>query len=226
VTPEEIRNFRDQLPDDAPQRNVLDGHLAQLDGRFDDAIASTERMIEISRQLGLEAMMLPPLTMRAELLCEQSRFAESIEAWTEVNEVMRSLGHVSLLSTTLVNTAIAHYRAGNVDEAERLAHEGEQLGAAEDIVNFAWGRGLRAMVAADRGEHETADELSLSALEYAYRTDFPRVRAEAHEARAHVLRAAVRIDEARSEYERALEIWERYGWVYKAERVRELLVEL
>jgi tetratricopeptide (TPR) repeat protein len=93
-------------------------------------------------------------------------------------------------------------------------------------VNFSKGRALRARVAADRGDHDAALDLALSAAEHGYRTDFPSVHGEAHETLAHVHLKAGRVDEARSEYERALAIWERYGWTANAARVRELLVEL
>jgi hypothetical protein len=63
-------------------------------------------------------------------------------------------------------------------------------------------------------------------LEHAYRTDFPRAHADAHLALAHVLRAAERLDEARSAVEAALAIWERYGWSNNASQTRALLVEL
>jgi tetratricopeptide (TPR) repeat protein len=171
-------------------------------------------------------MLLPPRTFRAELLREQGRLNESLALWEELVAEMRALGQTSFLSTILCEQALTHYRSGRLDEAERLAIEGEELGAEEDVVNFAWGRSVRARVAADRGDHDDAEKLARSALEYGYRTDFPRVLGEVHETLAYVLVKAGRVGEARAEYERTLDIWERYDWLFKAERVRELLVEL
>ena len=107
-------------------------------------------------------------------------------------------------------------------EAVRLAVEGEELGAAEDVVNYADGRGLRARVAADAGRLIEAESLAREALAYAYETDFPEVHADAHDALAHVLVCAGRTDEAFAELERVLELWERYGYAAEAERTRAL----
>ena len=58
----------------------------------------------------------------------------------------------SFRSTTMISFGDVLYRLGEIDEAERHAIEGEELGAAEDVINFAWGRALRARIAADRGD--------------------------------------------------------------------------
>jgi tetratricopeptide (TPR) repeat protein len=85
---------------------------------------------------------------------------------------------------------------------------------------------VRAHVAADRHQHAQAEQLARSALEYAYKTDFPSAHATAHEALAHALSVAGRRAEARAELERALELWARYGHRVHADRVRGLLVQL
>ena len=79
---------------------------------------------------------------------------------------------------------------------------------------------------ADRGDHAAAETLAREALEHAYKTDFPGVQANAHEALAHALAAAGRQDAARIELRSAQDLWSRYGYRVRAERVRELLVEL
>jgi hypothetical protein len=85
---------------------------------------------------------------------------------------------------------------------------------------------LRARITADRGDTASAERLAREALEYAYRTDFPRAHAVAHETLAHVLRAAGRLDEARVEVQRADELWARYGFASESERTRALLAKL
>ena len=112
------------------------------------------------------------------------------------------------------------------DAAERLALEGEALGGPEDLFNYTCGQRIRALVALERGDFGEAEELARSALDFGYRIDFPRYRGEAHVALGDVLRAAGRIDEARTEYTAALELWDGLGWTGKAEPVRQLLVQL
>jgi tetratricopeptide (TPR) repeat protein len=154
------------------------------------------------------------------------RLEESVRAYEEVIALHESLGQAGFLSTTLVELAEAKYDLGDLDEAERLAVEGEQMGGPDDVINFSRGRALRAVIAADRGSDEQALELAHSALEYAFRTDFPAEHGRAHEALAHVHRRAGRTADARSEYEQALALWERYGFVASAGEVSALLVEL
>jgi len=49
------------------------------------------------------------------------------------------------------------------------------------------------------------------------------VHATAHEALAHVLTAAGRLGEARAELQRALQLWQRYGYSARAEQTRARL---
>ena len=137
---------------------------------------------------------------------------------------LQELGQAGFRSTTLIRLAAVLYDCGQPDEAARLAVEGEQAGAAEDVVNFADGRALRARIAADQGAHGPADSLARQALGYAYKTDMPRVQATAHEALAHVLSVG-HLDGARAELEHALQLWQRYGYSARAERTRALLTK-
>ena len=177
-------------------------------------------------ELGVRVLLAPPMMARAECLHALGRLDEAADTWREVNALLESTGHMSFLSTALSGFAQTLYRLGALDEAERLCVEGEEMGAAEDVINFSRGRRLRAVIAADRGDFEQAEELVQSALEYASRTDFPIEHAETHEAYAHVLRSAGRNDDARAEYQHALAVWERYDWPKRAEDVRGLLQEL
>jgi len=134
-----------------------------------------------------------------------------------------ALSQTSFRSTALLDLARAVYERGDPDEAERLAAEGEALGASEDVVNFAFGQRLRARIASDRGDSTRAEALAREALAYAYRTDFPGLHADAHAALAHVLAAAGRPGEARAEYRRALDLWQRYGYTANSSRLQALL---
>ena len=147
--------------------------------------------------------------------------AEATRRW--VIERLGAEGQSSFRSTALIELAEIRYERGDPDDAERLVAEGQTLGAGEDVVNFAYGQGLRARIAADRGDVEAGEPLARAALEYAHCTDFPSVHAGAHAALAHVLAASGRTEDARVEYERSLELWERYGFEPDARRVRARL---
>lgn len=205
------------------------GDLAEIayrEGRVDDWFALHRDAVALVERLGLERIRASLIQVPADLLLVLGRASEAADIFREAERALGDMGQTSYRSTTLVQLGQSLYAQGELEEAERLAVEGEELGAAEDVVNFALGRGLRAMVAADRGDHAEAETLARSGLDYAYRTDFPRIHAAAHEALAHVHRLAGRVDEARGELERALELWERYGFSLETARTRASLLEL
>jgi class 3 adenylate cyclase/tetratricopeptide (TPR) repeat protein len=204
----------------------LEADLAQREGRFDEALAQLGEAEMLHRQLGSSLGVTITMQMRADALHDAGRLDEAVAEYREGLAQLEALGMTSFMSTTTINLADALYLRGDADEAEQLAIEGEEMGAAEDVVNFAYGRGLRAHICADRGEHAEAERLARDALGHAYETDFPSVHATAHEALGHALAAAGRGADARAEYERALELWLRYGFRVRAKRAQALLVEL
>jgi len=205
--------------------NVLwvESELARREKRFTDALDLLEQACAIDRELGRELGTALNTQARAEIMRDQGKLDEAIRTYRQAINRLEELGQTSFRSTTLIDLAEALYERGQADEAVRLALEGEQTGAAEDVINFAYGRGLRARIAADQGDHDTAGALAREALGYAYQTDFPSVHATAHEALAHVLTAAGRLGEARAELQRALQLWQRYGYSARAEQTRARL---
>jgi predicted ATPase/class 3 adenylate cyclase len=225
-TPSEMRAQVADLPSDAHPRRVIEAMIAEREGRYEDALAHTDQMVVHLAELGVRALVAAPMNARAHLLGRMGRYEESAKAYAEVIAVHESLGQAAYLSTTLVEYGEMRYEAGDADEAERLATEGERLGGPDDVVNFSKGRSVRARVAADRGDDATALELAQSAVEHAERTDFPSEHGRAYEALGHVHRRGGRREQAHAAYTRAIEVWERYGFSADAARARALLAEL
>jgi ATP/maltotriose-dependent transcriptional regulator MalT len=230
-TVEEIRARLEQIKQDDSMlaRNtvlMVEADLAQREGRFDEALALLDDAEAIHRELGSELGTAITIQNRADVLSDAGRLDDAVATYRDALARLDELGMQSFRSTTLINLGETLYLGGETDEAERLALEGEELGAVEDVVNFAWGRALRARLAADRGEETEAERLARSGLEYAYKTDFPSVHAKAHDALARTHAAAGRIEEARAELEQALELWSRYGFQAHAERARAQLRQL
>ena len=204
----------------------IDAHLMELAGRLDESLDQHRRAEDIVAELGLTLLQQMTRHMVAETLFRQGRLPEAVEVMRTAADEMRELEQTSFLSTMLIRLGQFLYASGDLEQAERCAVEGEETGGADDVVNFAFGRAIRARIAADRADHEEAAELARSALEYAYETDFPWVHALAHSSQAHALLAGGRPAEARVALERALERYERIGDVFEAEKTRALLVEL
>jgi tetratricopeptide (TPR) repeat protein len=204
----------------------LEADLAQREGRFDDALEMLAEAEALHGQLGSSLGTTITLQMRADVLSDAGRVEEAVTTYRDGLQRLEALGMTSFASTTTIALAETLYRRGDAEEAADLAIKGEELGAEEDVVNFASGRSLRAHIATDRGELTEAEQLARSGVSYAYKTDFPSVHATAHEALAHALAAAGRTSDARAEYDQALELWSRYGYRVRANRVRDLLVQL
>jgi tetratricopeptide (TPR) repeat protein len=204
----------------------VEAHLARLEGRFEEALALHDEADRLVANLGMTVTQAIEKQWPTEVMLVQGRTAESIAILRASVAELEALGETSFRSTTVVRLGEALYQLGETEEAERLAIEGEQLGAVEDVVNFAMGRGVRARIAADRGEHDAAERLARDALRYAYKTDFPAVHAQAHTSLAYVLKLADRTDEARAELESGIAAFESYGNAFEAERTRGLLVQL
>jgi tetratricopeptide (TPR) repeat protein len=204
---------------------VVRAHLAYKAGQLDEALELGQQAGAIGENLGLPLMHIFARWEDAHVLLTAGRFAEATIGYRWVIERFETLGHTSFRSTALLDLARVAYEQGDRDETERLIADGHAIGATEDFLNYAWGQGLRARIAADRGDLAGAEQLARQALEYAYRTDLPGVHAVTHEALAHVLHAAGRPDDARSENQRALELWEHYGYSCESSRVRTLLAK-
>jgi tetratricopeptide (TPR) repeat protein len=230
LTPAEIRARIERLRGGGviATHSVLrvEAHLLQLEGRFDEALVVHGRADELARDLGMVMIGAIARQWSAEIVAKQGRLEEALALMQQSSGELGEMGQTSFRSTTLVQIALLEYDLGDLDEAERVAVEGEELGSEDDFVNFALGRAVRARIAADRGRQDAARKLIESALEYAYETDFPFAHAAAHKAHAHVLSAAGHPDEARAALERAVELYESVGNVFEARRTQELLVEL
>jgi len=205
---------------------LADAHLARLAGRHDEALAFLSDAGRLAGNLGLTFFAIAAATNRAEVLYDDGRLREAAEQFRAIDEEFERTGLASFRSTVLIQLARALEGLDELDEAERFAELGEELGGPEDVINVAWGRAVRARVAAARGHHDAAAALAHQAVAAADTTDFPQVRGDAREALAYVLHAAGRDDDARRELEQALELWRQFDRRPAAERVERLLAEL
>jgi class 3 adenylate cyclase/tetratricopeptide (TPR) repeat protein len=228
--PDEVRARLEPLRGRGPiaTNTVLrvEAHLLDLEGRYDEALQKHDEANAISAELGLTTMLAVMWQWGGEVLLHQGRIRESVEVMRNAVAELEALGDKSFRSTCLIRLADALYAAGEPGEAEQCAIEGEELGAAEDVINYAYGRSIRARIATDRGELEAAESLARDGVEYAYQTDFPWVHGVAHRDHAYVLAAAGRPKEAQRELQRSIECFESFGNVVEVEKTRALLVEL
>jgi class 3 adenylate cyclase len=204
---------------------IVEAHLAGQEGEFAAALSAAGDAADIAENLGLPILDVFARGDAAHLLRAAGRLDEAAAAHRWVAGRLEELGQASFRSTVVLDLARVVYEQGDPDAAERLAAEGEAIGAAEDVINHAYAQSLRARIAADRGDTAIAEPLAREALEFAYQTDFPGTQADGHETLAHVLSTAGRGDDAVAEWRQALDLWERYGHTREASRVGALLAE-
>jgi class 3 adenylate cyclase/tetratricopeptide (TPR) repeat protein len=232
LLPDEVRAGLDTLFGDSDSRFLRQGRLmteamlARLEGNFDGCFALWRQGDEILAELGLDFLRHVMAQVPAEAAFAQANYEESARLYRASYDGLGEIGETGFRSTIAIELGESLYALGDDQEAERLAIEGEEMSSADDLVNFALGRGLRAQILADRGALDEAEALALDATAFAQRSDFPQIHARTNAALAHVRRAQGRIDESRALLEQAVGEHETRGDVVAAAQLRRLLVEL
>jgi len=200
--------------------------VSRLGGRFDDAYALLERASAGFRAMGNQVMAcgVHQMAGRWQLGAgDPSRASGTLE---HNDSLLEEIGEQGFRSTSLAYLARAYQAAGYADRAHAAIELCEEISAREDAINFAITHGVRARLALADGDSAAAERWATSAVEFAYRTDFPEIQADARLDHAHVLGCLGRGHDARSEAARALELFEAKGNRPRAERVRALLERL
>jgi DNA-binding SARP family transcriptional activator len=229
--PEAIRLCRGLLSkaDLGGAANVLPplAELEAMRGRFAEARRLVARARTAYDQLGQHALAetnCGPVDGRIELLAGDIVAAE--QSFRASCEALERIGGLSYLSTRAAELGDVLYGLARYDEAERLSHRSQKLGAPDDILTQLLSRSLQARVLARRGRLQEADELSLESMALGQETDSLNRRAKVLLDRAEVLRIAGRSDEAGPAVEQAIELFEQKGNTVASRKARAMLAEL
>ena len=204
---------------------VLGGFYA-LQGRFDEA---RQLMAEARASLANLARPLDVSTMAfwtgpLELLAGDAAAAE--HDLREACDALDAAGERGWLSTMSGLHAQALYALDRLDEAEAAAGRSRETATSDDYNAQAFWRETQAKVLARRGDLTAAEELAREAVEIINRSDEINHQAQVRASFAEVLELAGRADDARSQLEQALALYEQKGNEVMTERARELLAEL
>jgi class 3 adenylate cyclase/tetratricopeptide (TPR) repeat protein len=232
LQPDEVRLRMNEIFGNSESRFLTQGRLMteamleRLEGNFERCLEYWREGDAILGELGLSFLRHVMHQVPAECAFAEGRYEEAARLYRETYDSLGELGETGFRSTVAIELGESLYALGEHAEAERLAIEGEGMSSADDLVNFALGRALRAQILAERGELEAAEALALEAVDYARRSDFPQIHARTDEALAQVRRAQGRSEESRALLEQAIHAHESRGDVVHAERLRRSLVEL
>ena len=210
--------------DDSPrvQSAALGGlsWLYAIRGRFEEARAADARSRALPLEVGSTVGWAVPSTRtaRIELLAGDAGAAERVAR--EGYEVLHEMGEKAALSVVALELARALYLQGRASEADRFIHAGEAAGARDDIFLQVEWRTIRALVLADRGMLNKAENLAREAVEIATPTDFLNFRGDVLCDLADVLQRAGKPEEASAAAESALGLYEQKGNLVMARKTR------
>jgi class 3 adenylate cyclase len=135
-------------------------------------------------------------------------------------KTLKGVGATSFFSTTAASLAIVLARRGELAEAERLTHESEETGSADDVSTQVGWRLARAMVFARKGKVADAETLAHDALTLALGTEYADMTAIAHLTVADVLVISGRLEDASSAVDAALAIFDQKEMNASSDAVR------
>jgi class 3 adenylate cyclase/tetratricopeptide (TPR) repeat protein len=204
-----------QRPQAVLNRALLMAMRGSIDEAWSLALPAAERMREVG--YGAENAQLAHL---AKIAGDHAQAAQFLETLCESAERRGDLGVLSTYAPLRGRLLCA---LGRHEEAEVLAEQGRQLGAAEDVMTQAIWRQAQALVLSARGDHESAEKLAREAVTISGQTDNLELQGDGHCDLAEVLEAAGRREDAITAWQDALDRYERKGIVPLARRVHERL---
>ena len=190
-------------------------------GEYDEARRLVDENIKSARELGMTYRALSALASKARVEVAAGNSAGAAELLRESCEGLESAGERNVLSTFSGQYALTLAMLGLFDEAEAQSARARDLSASDDLASEVLWRLAQARVWASRGriaEGSTLlDEVSAMLVE----TDHTEMIAMAATARAALLEADGRLDEARAALDEAAEKYESKGLRPFAQQARE-----
>jgi class 3 adenylate cyclase/tetratricopeptide (TPR) repeat protein len=205
---------------------LAEAQLAAMAGRFEGVRETIGRAVNILEDLGLSLLAHSGQEVLGVVEMLAGDFPAAEAALRRAYGTLERMGERGWLSTIGAELARAVYAQGRYEEADGYANLSEELGASDDIATRVPSRGVRAKVAARRGDWGQAEALAREAAALSQATDCLDLRGEAQMDLAEVLRLGGRAEEAHGHLESAMREFEAKGNVVSAERARSLRAEV
>jgi class 3 adenylate cyclase/tetratricopeptide (TPR) repeat protein len=202
------------------------GGLYGLQGRFDEAREMMERSRAILTDLGRPFDVHTIAFWNGPLELLAGNPAAAVDPLAEACDALDAAGERGWLSTMAGLHAEALYALDRLDEAEAAARRSREAATSDDYNAQAFWRATQAKVLARRSDFEAAEELAREAVTIIDRSDEINHQGLLRSGLVEVLRLAGRSDEAKSQLEEALELFEQKENRVMADRTRALLAEL
>jgi class 3 adenylate cyclase len=224
----ELERIRSEVPGPylAVATQFASSEVARCEGKLDDARKIVERSREDYVALGMQTMESSCMMTLARIELSDGNPGAARDALIEADVLAAKFGERSLRSTVQAQLADVESRLGNREASEAALDLVDELGAPEDMINFAIAYPARARLALAEGDGEGAERWARSGVDHAYLTDFPIIRGDARLNLARTLLALGRREEAGTEARAALALYEGKGDRPGAAETRAVLAEL
>ncbi len=201
------------------------GEVQRLEGHFEEGRSWAQRAISSFAALGviLEAAGWQQL---AEIELDSGDTQAGLGAMLHSDKILADAQEIGFRSTSQARLAEIYELLGDRDSEQAALEMADRLTAPTDEINFAITHRIRAGLARSDGDAEAAERWARSAVEHAFRTDFPIYRANAKLELALVLSWLDRRPEARVEALDGLEVLKAKGDRPGTERAQRLIDEL
>jgi tetratricopeptide (TPR) repeat protein len=199
------------------------GYLRMLEGDLSGARGLINESRALYGDLGMEVYRWAVLQEIGMVEMRAGNYAEAITQLERASAALEQLGEHGYRSTCTALLAKALYLDGQADAAEPMAREALRQSAEIDALNFVIAQGVLALLAADAGRLDEAEELARAAVADSGRAEMPMLTAAALETLGHVLLERGRVDEGIGFLERALAVAEAKEDRFEAARLRAAL---
>jgi hypothetical protein len=225
---EELDKIRGDVPGPylAAVTQFAGAELARSRGSFDEARRIVDRSIDDFRALGMPTLVSSCMSTLADVEMSDGNPAAARAALLKSDASAAELGECSIRSTIQARLAEIEWLLGDRAAAEAAIGLCDELGAQEDVINFAITHPVRAQLALSDGDLAAAERWARSAVDYAFLTDFPIIRGNAKLSLARIQAALGRPAEAATEARAALDLYTAKGASWDAAEAQAVLTEL
>ncbi len=200
-------------------------HVLAEQGQFEEARTRRTECVALFRELGTAFWEVNhPAVLEVD---ERAGDLEAAEAAQRTAlAVDERTGFLSQLAWVTARLAELLLDQGRVDEVDALLRRSEATSGADDVGQQVMTRALRARLLVAGGDAQRAEPIARDAMSISSRTDMAELHRRAREALAAALAALGQRDQAAALLREVVTIWERKGFVVRADRAREQLERL
>jgi class 3 adenylate cyclase/tetratricopeptide (TPR) repeat protein len=203
------------------------GAFLAMQGRFDESRAIFDEQQAALEELG-SARLLGSLL--SHFAAPSAFLAGDVDRALELAragfEMLIASGDRGFASTAATHIARAYLAFGRDEEAAEWSHRAQEMTTEDDLATQVPALGILARIASRGSNHDEAERLARDAVQAIETTDQLALVGDAHADLATVLAAAGKRQEAKTEFQHALEVYERKGHLVGAEKMRVRLAEL